>query len=197
MKFEAAQRLADSLTQEFATVDTILDLRAVTSRVDAFALTWIKVEKQLRRLFAYLIFLHPGVTRENREEYIGAMVENKNLSFESLITCFNELSSVPLATIVGARYGEFMGHMQRIRAYRNKILHGQLTGKNLTAENLEADIKILRAWVKAVADGCQARIGYDGVGRNTFMQAKRRPAIQITYPFKNATEFKSWLPKKR
>src|SRR5690348_15898509 len=109
----------ESQGEEFATVQTILSLRAVTSRVDAFALTWIKVEKQLRRLFAYLVFLDAKITRENREEYELVMVENKNLSFESLIDCFNELSPVSLADIVGAAFAEFWGHMQRIRGYRN------------------------------------------------------------------------------
>lgn len=51
-----------ALKQEFATVEAIWHSGAETRRVDALLLCWIKYEKQLRRLFCFLVFQHSRIT---------------------------------------------------------------------------------------------------------------------------------------
>jgi hypothetical protein len=187
-------RSTDAVKAEFATVDAVLRLDATTSRVDAFVLTWIKVEKQLRRLFCYLVFQSPHLSIVDRDEWLKVIIENRDLCVSSLIKCFDTLSPTSLRAIVGAEYRTFIGHIARIRGYRNKILHGQVTGQNRTRRQLESDIRVLRQWIETVAQGCDQTIGYDGVGRNTFRRAKTHatPAV-VTYPFTTAVGFKKWL----
>jgi hypothetical protein len=54
-----------ALKQEFATIDALWASGAETRRVDSLLLSWIKYEKQLRRLFCFLVYQHPKVTDKN------------------------------------------------------------------------------------------------------------------------------------
>jgi hypothetical protein len=49
-----------SWLSEFATVDAVIGCSAETSGVDAFALSVIKAERQIRKLFTHLVFQSPG-----------------------------------------------------------------------------------------------------------------------------------------
>src|ERR1019366_4748399 len=51
--------IPDALKDEFATVEVLWYSNAETKRVDSLALSWIKYEKQLRRLFTFFIYQHP------------------------------------------------------------------------------------------------------------------------------------------
>ena len=44
------------LKEEFATVEALWNTTAETKRVDCLVLSWVKYEKQLRRLFSFLCF---------------------------------------------------------------------------------------------------------------------------------------------
>ncbi|WP_315134600.1 hypothetical protein [Achromobacter marplatensis] len=49
-----------SIENEFLTVDLVADAGTATSRVDAFALSIIKAERQIRRLFTHIVFQCPA-----------------------------------------------------------------------------------------------------------------------------------------
>lgn len=187
-------RVSDALATEFITVDAVLATRGTTRCVDAFALTWIKAEKQLRRLFCFLLFQSQHVSEANRQEYEAVIVQNRDLYFDSFITCLNALSPKSLRDLVGSDYDEFIKHIHRMRDYRRKLLHGQITGQGITSRQLQDDIGLLRTWIQAVARVCQREFGYDGVGRNTYRKAKSiAPSVVAKYPFSTAAEFKDWL----
>lgn len=56
----------------------------------------------------------------------------------------------------------------RIKRYRNKILHGQPTGEQLSADDLHQEIIIMRDWCSKVAETMNKEIGFDGFQRNSF-----------------------------
>ena len=55
-----ALEIPPRLKKEFETLDRLWDCKAETRRVDALILSWVRFEKQLRRLFSFLVFQHPG-----------------------------------------------------------------------------------------------------------------------------------------
>jgi hypothetical protein len=151
-------KLPSCLLNEFATVQAVIGSDGSTRRVDALLLTWVKHEKQLRRLFCFLVFQH--------------------------------------ASVVGDRYSELSVELDRIRAYRNKLMHGQITGQRISSLTIERDVKILVDWIVALAAGANLRFGYDGITRNTYRAAKESSKIAVSsYPFTNSDEFKKWLTK--
>ncbi len=53
------------LKEEFATVETVWHSTGKTRRVDALMLSWVKYEKELRRLFCFFVFQHPKIDADN------------------------------------------------------------------------------------------------------------------------------------
>ncbi len=181
---------------EMATVDAVLASGATTRRTDAFVLTWVKMEKQLRRLFSFLVFQHPNFSKSDEKALVKIFVDHKKLYAHTFVQCIDLLGSSAVKDLVGADYAQYQTEIARIKKYRNKIMHGQITGQNLQSPQLERDVKLLRDWIQAVAIGAQKAFGYDGVARNTFIKAKSVPAIaKIKYPFSTVSEFKAWLDK--
>jgi hypothetical protein len=72
--------LPAKLSEEFHTVDVIYQSSGKTRRVDALLLCWIKYEKQLRKLFCFLVYQHQSITRENITDVIDAMAANRKLN---------------------------------------------------------------------------------------------------------------------
>lgn len=179
---------------EFATVDAVLGSGATTRRTDALVLSWVKVEKQLRRLFSYLVYQNPAFSKADEAALVAVFVAHKRLYWESFIACIDAHGPVTVRQLIGASYDECIAGLKRVRDYRNKILHGQITGEKLTSRQLEADVKFLREWIERLAVAARARLGYDGVGRNTFHKAKAgQSTLGALYPFSNVAGFKKWL----
>lgn len=53
--------------------------------MDALILSWVKYEKQLRRLFCFLVFEHPKITEDQIDAIISVLAENKKLSPETFM----------------------------------------------------------------------------------------------------------------
>ncbi|WOB06898.1 hypothetical protein [Piscinibacter gummiphilus] len=189
-----ALELPEALAQEFATVVAVWSSGGTTRRVDALLLSWVKYEKQLRRLFCFLVYQHPKISEQQVEGLVAVLVENRNLKPETFVKAIDALKVDSVATIVGEHYTRLQKEVRRIKQYRNKLMHGQISGQRITSRQIEQDVKILIEWVAALAAGSQARFGYDGIGRNTYRAAKAKADIAVTdYPFTNVAEFKAWL----
>lgn len=187
-------QLPSALAKEFATVDAIWGTTAETRALDALLLSWVKYEKQLRRLFTFLVFQHPKFTsKEAVDNVVTALVESRDLYPGTFEKAIKALKATPVPELVGARYKELNGELSRIKKYRNKLMHGQLTGQGLSSADLERDVKILIDWCSKLADGAQAAFGFDGFERKSFYAAKRARRVVGEFPFQNATEFKRWL----
>jgi hypothetical protein len=189
-------KLPSCLLNEFATVQAVIGSDGSTRRVDALLLTWVKHEKQLRRLFCFLVFQHASVDKENLEDMVEAISGNNRLYPETFQKGINQLNNGNVADLVGDRYSELSVELDRIRAYRNKLMHGQITGQRISSLTIERDVKILVDWIVALAAGANLRFGYDGITRNTYRAAKESSKIAVSsYPFTNSDEFKKWLTK--
>jgi len=183
----------DALATEFATVKAIWAVDAKTRCVDALILTWVKYEKQTRRLFTYLVLQHPELDDQARAEVDSAIAGNNRLYPRQCLSGIEALGGQSMAVLLGPTYAQLSSHITRIQGYRNKIFHGQLTGRKLTALQLSADVHHLIAWVDALGVTALRAFGYDGLARNTRRLAGTRPAQHLNFPFNTSAEFSTWL----
>ena len=183
-----------SLQGEFATVDALWDCNGMTKRVDALLLCWIKYEKQLRRLFSFLVYQHPYITKATVESIISVLVNNNKLYPKTFMKGIEELKVASVPQLLGTKYAKLEPEIQRINGYRNKLMHGQITGQNITSRQIERDVHHLIDWVATLATAADAEFGYDGIRRNTYHSAKTvaKSAVEA-YPFNSAREFETWL----
>jgi len=183
-----------ALEQEFATVETLWHSAGETRRVDALLLSWVKYEKQLRRLFCFLVYQHPMVTDTTINSVIGVLANNSSLYPETFIRGIKALGVTPVPALIGSQHATLAAEITRIKKYRNKLMHGQATGLSIQSAQLERDVKWLVAWVEALAAGAEAAFGYDGLRRKTFREAKASAKIVIAaYPFTSNATFGTWL----
>jgi hypothetical protein len=159
----------NNVREEFATVDLLLPSKTFTGRTDAFILAWVKVEKQIRRIVTYLLYQFPAFC--SKDDIVRIIASSRSLYFDNFVRGFDALYRTPFDNIIGSSYAEFMENFARIRTYRNKILHGQLTGLALDAEQLQTEVELMRQWVTLVAEKMFAEIGYDGVAPNAFRKS--------------------------
>jgi hypothetical protein len=183
-----------ALQSEFATVEAVLNSDGPTRRVDALLLCWIKYEKQLRRLFSFLVFQHPKFTESTLDSVISALVKNKHLNPETFTKGINQLKVRSVSDLLGTKYSALNTEISRIRRYRNKLMHGQITGQNITSRQIERDISYLIDRIETLAMAADSEFGYDGIRPNTYRSAKSSARIAVAnYPFNDALEFKGWL----
>jgi hypothetical protein len=183
-----------ALKQEFATVEAIWASGAETRRVDSLLLSWIKYEKQLRRLFCFLVFQHPSITEKTINSVISVMAQNNSLYPKTFIRGIRALGVTPVPTLIGQNHSQLAGEVARIKKYRNKLMHGQATGLSIQSAQLERDVKWIVQWMTELAAGADAAFGYDGLKRNTFRAAEATANIAAaTYPFSSAATFGTWL----
>ncbi len=150
-----------NVREEFATVDLLLPSNTFTGRTDAFILAWVKVEKQIRRIVTYLPYQFPAFT--SKDDIVRIIASSNNPYFDNFVKGFNAVYRIPFDNILGGSCGQFDKNLARIKKYRNKILHGQLTGLALDAKQLQVEVELMRQWITLVAEKMSAEIGYDGI----------------------------------
>jgi len=183
-----------TLKQEFATVEALWHSGAATRRVDSLLLSWVKYEKQLRRLFCFLVYQHPNITSATIDSVIDVLAGNNRLYPETFIRGIAALGVTPVPQLVGANHHQLAAEVDRIKRYRNKVMHGQATGLSIQSAQLERDVKHIIKWIEALAAGADSVFGYDGLRRKTFMEAKANAKIAVAaFPFNTNHDFKIWL----
>jgi len=170
-----------SLDAEFATVDLVLDSKAETLGVDAFALSLIKAEKQARRLLTYLVYQHRWCTPKIIPELKTALESSTRVYFAGVLRGWNALYPCSVESFIGADYARLKARLDEAKGYRDKIFHGQLTSKGLSRAQLVSLAKDIRAWCEAFGNGAHAAVGYDGCGRDSFRKARNAAALCATY----------------
>lgn len=188
--------IPEPLKIEFASIEALWKSDAKTRRVDALLLSWIKYEKQLRRLFCFLVFQHPNIGQKEIDQMIAVIAANSQLFPETLIAGIQELGVKPLSDLLGARWTALSRELARIKDYRNKLMHGQMTGRGLSSDYLERDVIVIVNWIHSLGEAARSEYGYDGVGRNTYRHAKAGGTqIVQKYPFNTIEEFEKWLKR--
>ena len=160
-----------SVQEEFKTVDLVLSSDTKTCGVDAFALSLIKVEKQARRLLTYLVYQHPWCDPATVQDLVAALEQSKDVYFDGLLAGWDALYPRTVKQLVGPDYKRLRTRINEATGYRNKIFHGQLTGKGLGTTALKGLVTDLLAWCDALGSGAQSEVGYDGCGRSSFRKA--------------------------
>ncbi|MEQ1912708.1 MAG: hypothetical protein ABMA15_28090 [Vicinamibacterales bacterium] len=188
--------IPDRLKAEFRTVEALWASSATTRRVDALLLSWVKYEKQLRRLFSFLVFQHPRIKEKELEAILGVMVENDRLNPRTFTRAIAGLGVKSVPELLGDDHPRLSKEVERIRGYRNKLMHGQVSGQNIKSHRLECDVILLVEWVNRLGEAAAAEFGYDGIGRNTFRAAKATARINVDqFPFESIEMFGPWLKK--
>lgn len=170
--------------EEFKTVDLLLKSKAETRSVDAFSLTVIKAERQIRKLVTHLIYQFPCFGPSDVLNLRQTLCDNRRVYFEGFEKGFDALYPRRVSDLIGAEYQKLKDGIDEARDHRNKIFHGQLTAKSLSREALEGYASNIRNWCDAIATGADAEFHYDGFGRNSFRKSaipdlSKRLKVQI------------------
>jgi len=182
------------LKEEFATVETVWHSTGKTRRVDALMLSWVKYEKQLRRLFCFFVFQHPKIGADKIDQVITVLAKNQKLYPDAFISGIEKLGVTSVPDLLGPRYAGLSREMARIKKYRNKLIHGQITGQGIKSPQLERDVLLIVEWVGCLATAAENTFGYDGLKRNTYRVARSASEIAVgKYPFTTPAELKTWL----
>ncbi len=176
-----------SLDREFKTVDLIVASQAKTKGVDAFALSLIKAEKQSRRLLTYLVYQYAWCTIGEIATLKAALRDTKKVYLKGLLAGWNALYPRSVEDLVGEEYTRLRGRLDEATKYRNKIFHGQLTGKDLSRAQLLALVKDIRKWCELFGRAATEEVGYDGCS-DSFRKARNAPALCASYKTNLADE---------
>ena len=167
-----------NFSQDFATVDLILESDFVTRGVDSFVLSLIKAEKQLRRIFTYLIFQNTAFTHLDYFDLRTTLANNRKLYFESFIKGINIISPRPIKDIYGEDYETDLNSLLLFTNDRNKIFHGQITQDGLSRQDLLNRVEIIKKWCKTLGNNFLLDIDFDG-----FSDSYRKSKLNFTLNF--------------
>lgn len=185
---------AMSYTAEFQTIDAILACSTETRGIDAFALSVIKAERQIRKLFTHLVFQAPAFGSTDIQNLRKVLADNRDVYFDGFIAGWDNLYTSPISDLVGQEYQSLLALLREATRHRNKIFHGQLTNSSLTRNNLLVYVETIRDWCCKLAEGALKEIGYDGFGRNSFHKSR---AIDIgtcyRVVFKSVVDYESFI----
>jgi hypothetical protein len=172
--------LKSSIEQEFETVELILQSSARTKNVDAFCLTWIKFERQLRKLTANILYqstAFPESDENSKQALRAALLAKNNIKHDHFIGGIRRLTGQTMKEIIGERHRELRMAVNQAYDFRNKIMHGQQTGQNLDKEQLSSAHTKVREWCTILAQEGTRRFGYDGFARNSLQKTRREDLI--------------------
>ena len=93
-------------------------------------LTWIKLERQLRKLAANLVYQASTVQNSDQVRFRKAIYDNSGLSHHTFMGAIHHLSGKSLKDLMGEQYRPLKKSIDASYAIRQKIFHGQQTGKS-------------------------------------------------------------------
>lgn len=150
--------------EEFRTVDLLLANRSKTNTTDAFILSYVKFEKQMRRL-VFLLLRRRGVSSKLVREFLA---KHDKLGYQKFRNYFDRLHSRPFLKVLDDLAGNMKGRalwnvIDHYSGDRNKIFHCLLTENGLEKPDLRQRINTLQDWCELVGQAMQKEIGYDGL----------------------------------
>lgn len=167
-----------SVAEEFATVDLLLGTQFETRGVDAFALSLIKTERQIRKLFTFLVYQFPAFGFGDIGALRQTLGANRRVYFDGFITGFDTLYPTPVQSLIGTDYVRLKDRIDKAIDHRNKIFHGQLTAHLLTRQDLVDFAGDLKSWCTTLAASAKQEFEYDGFARNSFQKASNNTLWQ-------------------
>ncbi len=137
---------------------------------DTFAILYLRAERQLRQLCAFLLRTPPHSIHWN---HVVEFIEGGDRTPESWIGTFNKLydqKSFKCILADSAFDGDQQGAQQTIkefnelRKWRNVVLHCKLAGAASYASFTGGKIKIVKRWISRVEKAMEDSISYGGIG---------------------------------
>jgi hypothetical protein len=162
--------------------------------VDAFALSVIKAETQIRKLVTHLVYQFPCFGPGDVPILRQTLVDSRRVYFDGFENGFSALYPCSISDLVGGEYQYLRDRIREAVDHRNKIFHGQLTSNNLTRDDLLAYVGDIRTWCKTLAGSALTQFGYDGFAWNSFRKSaipglEKRLKIQIA----NIAEYEEFV----
>ena len=190
-----SKKLDMNLEKEFKTVDLILKSDAETRGVDAFALSLIKAERQIRRIFTYLMFQFPCFNLKHWKGFRKVLSDDNKLYFDNFLKGINEIWPQKIETLIGKEYATLYKKIEEATGYRNKIFHGQLTNEKLKRSDLIDLVNNIKKWCNVVAIAAKKNFGYDGFGRNSYRKNSKKIYQDYKIQINSLDDYKSFLKK--
>jgi hypothetical protein len=185
-----------SYVKEFATIDLLLSSTHETRGVDAFALTLIKAERQMRRLVSYLVYQFPCFQQSEVDQLREVLQKNPCVYFAGLKTGFDEIYPRSVEQLIGYKYKKLNLRLIEAGRYRNKIFHGQLTSDYLSRHELVGFVCDIREWCKTLAEAAHKELQYNGFDRNSFRKSKNSDLYkQFKVKFVDVNSYKEFIKK--
>jgi hypothetical protein len=169
--------------EEFATVELLMRSNFETRAVDSFAISLMKVERQIRKLFTFLIFQHENYQLGDGAKLREVLTKNKEMYFQNFIKGIDLICIKTVEQVYGDDYTNDFKLIKLVTLDRNKIFHGQVTSSILSREELTERVELMKKWCKTLANRFSKEIGYDGFGRNSYHKSDSK------LPMKNLDKF--------
>ena len=183
-----------SCEEEFKTVYLVANSTAETRGVDAFALSLIKAERQLRKLFTHLIFQFPCFSKADIPKLRDTLAQNRRVYFDGFLKGFNALYQKTAEDLIGNDYQQLRERISKSIEHRNKIFHGQLTKNYLSREELLLYVSDIGLWCKKLADSCLREFGYDGFARDSFRKSQREALCEkFKVSFQSVADYEGFV----
>lgn len=182
-----------SYKNEFGVVDLIIQSEFKTKAVDAFTLSLIKVERQIRRIFTYLIYQHPNYAVNDILDLRKTLSDNSKMYFENFIVGIDRIYTNPVKQIYGDGYDSDFDKLKLIITHRNKIFHGQVTNESLSRAQLIKMVGEMKNWSETIALNFNTEIGYDGFKRNSYRKSKTTITLNNIEEFSTIEKYKGLL----
>lgn len=155
--------MGSGFDDEFRPVDDILRSGHRTRGVDAFTLTYLRAERQIRKIFTHLIFQSEAFDYDNSRQLRQTLHDAPDLSYKKLADGIRQLADITVAEMVGAECERLTKVLQQAKRYRDKLFHGQLPDQYVSTEEFIEIERDIRTWCRLLAAGALKRIGYDGI----------------------------------
>ena len=161
-----------SYSEEFRTVDLVINSSTETRGVDAFALSLIKTERQMRKLVTHIDYQFPCFSPSDVPNLRAALERNRRVYLDGFERGFNALYIRMIKDLVGTDYDTLHARVVDAISCRNKVFHGQLTSLNLTQKELLDFVSDIRTWCEVLAVNANSKFQHDGFVRNSFQKSK-------------------------
>jgi AbiV family abortive infection protein len=181
-----------SYKTEFETVDIILNSSCITRGVDAFALSLIKAERQMRKLFTFLVYQNPKL----QSQYEGlreTLANNRKVYFPGFIKGIETMYPIKIRDLIGNEYEPLRTSLLISIDDRNKIFHGQLTTKRLTTTDFVQKIDEIRKWCSLLSESSINEFGYDGFERNSMQKSEKSIYSRFLVKLESMNEYKEFI----
>lgn len=169
--------MTSAFDAEFATIDLLLECKFETRAVDAFCLSWIKYERQLRKLAAFLLYQSSQLNSSDSANLRQAFLENTGIGHTDTRSAIFRLSGFSPAEMFDGHYKRLKTSLDHAYRARQKLFHGQQSGDALSREDLISRIAVIRDWCGRLSDGCEREFGYDGFSRGGSLRKSGKQAL--------------------